>query len=158
MPVARPDTYGRAMPISSRRLIAIITAVLLLGIGIGIAGTVGIAAVSEELNTSPFGGTEPGATRWHCDGAVAIAVATLDDGIVHVHIPLTDDEQRRWELKPSAYYPRADLTPNGDGSYPVMNVPDGDRDGGSTRYVSLRVVDTEKWCTARVSLVEPQAN
>lgn len=146
------------MSASPRRLIAIITAVLLLGIGIGIAGTVGIAAVSRELNTSPFGGTEPGATRWHCDGAEAIAVATLDEGIVHVHILLTDDERRRWELRPSPYYPRAVLTPDGDEGYPVMNVADGDRDGGPTRSVSLRVVTTEKWCTTRVSLVEPQAD
>lgn len=146
------------MSTSPRRLIAIIAAALILGIGIGIAGTVGMAAVSEELNASPFGGTEPGATRWQCDGAEAIAVATLDEGIVHVHILLTDNQRRRWELRPSPYYPRADLVPDRNGGYPVMNLPDGDLDGGSTRSVSLRVVNTEMWCTARVSLVEAQAN
>ncbi|MBV6726565.1 hypothetical protein [Nocardioides daeguensis] len=129
-------------------------AAALAGLTLGVAVTSGVSALREEIDSDLFRGSDPGAARWDCDDAEAVAVATLDDGIVHVLLVLTDERRRSWVLKRSPYHPRTVLEPRDDGTYPVIRVADGDTDGGFTRRVSLRADGADAWCTGTVSLVE----
>lgn len=139
--------------------VATTAAAALAGLALGVAVTSGVSAL-RQVGSDLFPGSDPGAARWHCDDAEAVAVATLDDGIVHVLLVLTDERRRSWVLKGSPYYPRTALDPRDDGTYPVIRVADGDTDGGFARRVSLRTVGADgstgagEWCTGTVSLVE----
>lgn len=127
---------------------------LILGLALGVGTTIGVQVVKAELDSTFYSKTDPGAAIWQCDGAEVVAVAVLEDGIVHVRLSLKDSQHRRWELRESPYYGSTDLTPGDDGSYRSLNLADGDTDGGPRRQVSLRVAGTsDDWCTDYVSLV-----
>ncbi|WP_182377173.1 hypothetical protein [Nocardioides sp. WS12] len=126
---------------------------LCLGLAVGTGATIGVQAVRAELDSEAYSKTDPGAAIWQCSGAEVVAVAELDDGIVQVHLSLTDHQHRGWELMESPYYSRTDLEPLADGSYRPLQLADGDTDDGPSRLVSLRVAGGDgNWCRGTVSL------
>jgi hypothetical protein len=122
-----------------------------LGIAIGIAATITAHAVATFMSDSPYSKTKPGASRWACEGAELLAVATLDDGIVMVHVTVRDGQKRTWSLARTVYSAPEILKPVGNGYQPVV-IETGDLDGGSTRTVRLKPSGGDRWCRGSVSL------
>jgi hypothetical protein len=127
-----------------------------LGIAIGIAATVTVHAVATFMSDSPDSKTKPGASRWTCEGAELVAVATIDDGIVMVHVTVRDGQKRTWRLARTVYSAPEILKPVGNGCRPAV-IETGDLDGGSIRTVRLKPSGGDPGAAALSRSLRPNA-
>lgn len=125
-----------------------------IGLLAGALAVLGITAYVDRSDRTFETKTGPGAARWHCSEAEVVVTAVYNEqgGYVELLVSLEDKKRRTWELRESPYYPRTVVTPAHGGTYPQTRLADGDLDGGPTRRLSLRAVDTSGWCEGQVSL------
>lgn len=123
----------------------------LVGMAIGIVGSVGVVAAMRYLDGFVYSKTEPGAARWTCDEAKVVAVAVLENGAVTVYVSIDDPAERTWRLAKTDYSSPVDLVPIQHRYAPAV-IRTGDLDGGPVRQIRVRPAGVTQWCDGTVSL------